>query len=422
MPIGYTNHVPCIRIKAAIRGNHQLPSVAAMLSFRMRVPSASLRNIEAGKCYVRPTRLKLKKVPAWRDHKHLMPDITMKGREHIAMPSEVSCKPASLKLVCPKCPGQREVANKNLLRGSKWCMLHCNLCHRSTNASRWRCSCGCTWYSCSSHAKQGYACGRDPDISVSTYGKSKTAKSMCHQRFPCVHSLGSEGQPSTSLQKLVNEHVWQNMPNVQYQAKLKKQKCSSQQQYSVIDNVAVFTVSGTNARRPDLKRSLGDEREDLLEAIKRRRGQALELVDFKLPDSNQRGIKNQHVQQSNDDGANGSKQSALERMQAKFRAKFAKTQHIQQQTSCSSEEPHPSPQQGQMGVTTLNAEGNTQASRSSPDFQHAGSELETRQAGSRYSNQPSKIKWVQAKKPSRPGVRVAGVAWGPKAKPKPHNS
>ena len=99
--------------------------------------------------------------------------------------------------------------------------------------------------------------------------------------------------------------------------------------------------------------------------------------------------------------------SAFERMQSKFRAKLAKIHHIEH--DCHKEESHTSPQQGKMRVATLEANTmNTQVSSSSSAVQRAGGEAEAKQS----PNQPCEVNWATAKKPPRPGVRVAGVKWG----------
>ena len=223
----------------------------------------------------------------------------------------------------------------------------------------------------------------------------------------------------------MSKQVWESIPSIQYHSKCKKLKCSSQQQYTIIDNVPVFTTTGTNVTRPGLKRKWASEREDLLEGIKRIRGQPLQPDDFKSPAlSKRRGIKNQQDGEDRQDhdisidascssssGLNVQPISAMERMQAKFRAKFAKTQHVQS-SICMESAGSP------RGTSTPHA------ASLSTDFPHSEHEQSTGQNASRSSNHSDEVIFrVKAKKvPPRPGVRVAGVKWGPTVKPKPSGS
>ena len=92
---------------------------------------------------------------------------------------------------------------------------------------------------------------------------------------------GVHVEPIGQLHEFISEEAWDNMPKVQYRATMSKRlKCESQQQYSVIDNVPVLTTTGTNARRPGIKRKWSAEREGLLEGIKRMRVGILQPNDF----------------------------------------------------------------------------------------------------------------------------------------------
>ena len=96
----------------------------------------------------------------------------------------------------------------------------------------------------------------------------------------------------------------------------------------------MFARTGTNSLTPSLKRSWADESEDILESIKRRRSSLQNPTNVSNSAHQPRGIK--HLWDDVGDtsalissaGASGSdsKQSAMEVMHAKFRAKFARLQ------------------------------------------------------------------------------------------------
>ena len=88
--------------------------------------------------------------------------------------------------------------------------------------------------------------------------------------FPTAHEKDVH-EPSSDLQFFVSEQVWESLPKVQHRVTLSKTpKCESQQQFCIVDNSPVFSITGTNISKPGLKRRWQDESEDLVRAIKRK--------------------------------------------------------------------------------------------------------------------------------------------------------
>ena len=348
--IGYTNHVPSIRARLALHGHHNLPIVAAMLSNRMDVSKATVDSIAASRMRVVPSKLKLRKVPAWRSFASVFQnlidfDICRSVHNNATMLAADMPIPDSLKLACPKCSKMKEVADKTLITKGRWCVITCSACKVPAKASRWLCECKNIWYNCTTHACIGYACRASNKRSR----REKTSKQVDHSLFPSIHNPDSL-DPSGRMKDFVSECVWDSLPKVQHRATLsKKPKCESQQQFSIIDNRPVFSITGTNVSKPGLKRKWLDESEDLVRAINRKREAPVGPGCFESPSSSkQEEIGNSQGQasemqpcdqpcavlagmpcpvSSRSSSSNMPKRhaSAWEQVQAKFRVKFART-------------------------------------------------------------------------------------------------
>ena len=271
-PIGYTNHVPAIRAKVCLYGHHELPIVAAMLSNRMGISKVVLDNIAASRMEVVPAKHKLRNIPAWRTFTsifHNLLDRSVCKSMHDDATMHVDHLPLvdKFSLACPKCNRPKEIGNRTLIKGGKWSVITCNWCKAPAKASRWKCECESIWYTCAIHASMGFACRANNKRKL----EEKTNKVVDHSLFPSLHDRETPG-PSRGLQSFVSEQIWDSLPRIQHRAILsKKLKCASQQQYSIIDNRPVFSITGTNVSKPGLKRKRQDENADLVRAVARRR-------------------------------------------------------------------------------------------------------------------------------------------------------
>ena len=271
---------------------------------------------------------------------HLPDECLQQRQDEKSTCMNVQAKPTSLILQCPKCKAQRQVANRRLMHKGSGCILFCTVCKHATKSTKWNCSCGKLWFNCSVHAIQGFACNRK---CISETRRTK-ANDINHSKYPTMHMHSGGNRPDVALRPLVSNTVWECMPEVQVKVQV-KHKCQSQQQYSFKNQVAVFARTGTNSLTPSLKRSWADESEDILESIKRRRSSLQNPTNVSNSAHQPKGIK--HLWDDVGDtgalissaGASGSdsKQSAMEVMHAKFRAKFARLQagnHLQTVLPC----------------------------------------------------------------------------------------
>ena len=330
--IGYTNHVPAIRAKLALHQHHNMPVVAAMLSNRMMVSKNILERIKASNMQLVPAKLKLRKIPTWRTQPAVFqnlfnPNVCVSINQAVQLPEVNTQRPDTFKLICgsEKCKQPKQVAQRTLIKDGKWSVLTCNACKLPAKASRWLCECSKPWYMCPIHSSMGFAC-RANDKRKAT----KPPGEVDHSVFPLVHKTG-DVDPTQELRSYVSEEVWNDMPKPQYRNTVMKTKCDSQQQYTIVDNKPCFTFSGTNARKPGVKRHWCDESAELLQAISRKREASSVLGCFESPSNSMRKeIGNASSRLESNDGMSAGigppvNCSPKERMQAIFRAKFART-------------------------------------------------------------------------------------------------
>ena len=229
------------------------------------------------------------------------------------------------------------------------------------------------------------------------------AKSSIIVFFPQIHKTNEQVDPTEELQAFVSEEVWGAMPKIQYRVTIdKKQKCESQLQYSIINNMPVFTTTGTNTRRPGLKRAWAEESEDLRRAIARKREGNQPLENFEPSSSSKRkeignsegeGEPDIAISNSNISSVAAVPISALQKMQSKFRAKFARIQGVSEPQNNSNEGLQQAPANlGQPG------------------------EVNQEQAAQPAKEPAQEVKYVRGTR-KMACVKVAGVKWGkPKSK------
>ena len=165
---GFQQHLSCISANLCLQ-----PAAATIMHEQLLALSGhykSWHHIAAaeGRLWITLGKVKMRGQPPWQaiGDPSILPVMVLNTIISQRVLSEedysdgMTAAPSTFLLHCPRCTGQAEFAHRYLTSNGKWSGLKCSVCHVTTRANQWACTCCIAWPTCNLHRSSGFACQR----------------------------------------------------------------------------------------------------------------------------------------------------------------------------------------------------------------------------------------------------------------------